>query len=205
MPPRVSVLIVNFRTYDETDRCLESLRSASFATECIVVDHGSDEPALARLRRVHPDVRFVATAGNPGFGAGINRAAALTRGGNRAPSARKRVLVVEDSDDIRETMRLLLTRWGHEVAIAASGEEGLAQLERACPDVAIIDIGLPGISGYEVARRIRAMPGATAVRLIALTGYGQPGDGRRARESGFDEHLLKPLAPELLRATVAGG
>jgi len=80
MPPRVSVLIVNFRTYDETDRCLESLRSASFATECIVVDHGSDEPALARLRRVHPDVRFVATAGNPGFGAGINRAAALTRG-----------------------------------------------------------------------------------------------------------------------------
>jgi len=80
MPPRVSVLIVNFRTYDETDRCLESLRSASFATECIVVDHGSDEPALARLRRVHPDVRFVATAGNPGFGAGVNRAAALTRG-----------------------------------------------------------------------------------------------------------------------------
>ena len=122
-----------------------------------------------------------------------------------AQGARKRVLVVEDSDDIRETMRLLLTQWGHDVAIAASGEEGLESVSRERPDVAIIDIGLPGINGYEVARRIRAMPDASTMRLIALTGYGQPADGKRARESGFDEHLLKPLAPEALRATVAAG
>jgi CheY-like chemotaxis protein len=69
--------------------------------------------------------------------------------------------------------------------------------------VAIIDIGLPGMSGYELAQRIRAMPDSSAVRLIALTGYGQPGDGRRAREAGFDEHLLKPLPPGVLRAAVA--
>ena len=121
------------------------------------------------------------------------------------PGVRRRVLVVEDSADIRETMRLLLTEWGHDVAIAASGEEGLERVASERPDVAIIDIGLPGISGYEVARRIRAMPDASAMRLIALTGYGQPADGRRARESGFDEHLLKPLAPDVLRATVAAG
>jgi signal transduction histidine kinase/CheY-like chemotaxis protein len=120
-----------------------------------------------------------------------------------ARDARKRVLVIDDSDDIRETMRLLLTQWGHEVAIAASGEEGLESISRKRPDVAIIDIGLPGISGYEVAQRIRGMPDASAMRLIALTGYGQPADGRRAREAGFDEHLLKPLAPGALRATVA--
>ncbi|HEX4927898.1 MAG TPA: response regulator, partial [Burkholderiales bacterium] len=124
---------------------------------------------------------------------------------DRAPAARKRVLVVEDSDDIRETMRLLLSQWGHEVAIAASGEDGLEHITRERPDVAIIDIGLPGMSGYELAQRIRAMPDASAMRLIALTGYGQPADGERAREAGFDEHLLKPLAPQLLRATVAGG
>jgi signal transduction histidine kinase/CheY-like chemotaxis protein len=116
---------------------------------------------------------------------------------------RKRVLVVEDSVDIRETMRLLLTGWGHEVAMCASGEEGVAQAARAMPDVAIIDIGLPGMSGYEVARRIRAMPEANGIRLVALTGYGQPADGERARQSGFDSHLLKPLAPDLLRDTIA--
>jgi CheY-like chemotaxis protein len=113
------------------------------------------------------------------------------------------VLVVEDSVDIRETMRLLLTGWGHEVAMCASGEEGVAQAARAMPDVAIIDIGLPGMSGYEVARRIRAMPEANGIRLVALTGYGQPADGERARQSGFDSHLLKPLAPDLLRDTIA--
>jgi signal transduction histidine kinase/CheY-like chemotaxis protein len=117
---------------------------------------------------------------------------------------RKRVLVVDDSDDIRETMQLLLTQWGHDVALAASGEEGLAEVERARPDVAIIDIGLPGMSGYEVAWRIRAMHPAGEVRLIALTGYGQPADGKRALESGFERHLLKPLAPEVLRQTVSG-
>jgi CheY-like chemotaxis protein len=111
--------------------------------------------------------------------------------------------VVEDSQDIRETMRLLLTLWGHEVTIAASGEEGLERLSRERPDVAIIDIGLPGMSGYEVAQRIRGMPDVSAVRLIALTGYGQPADSERARDAGFDQHLLKPLAPAALQAVVS--
>jgi signal transduction histidine kinase/CheY-like chemotaxis protein len=117
--------------------------------------------------------------------------------------ARKRVLVVDDSNDIRETMQLLLTQWGHEVTLAATGEQGLAEVARTRPDVAIIDIGLPGISGYEVASRIRAKHSAAEVRLIALTGYGQPADSTRALQSGFDTHLLKPLAPETLRETVS--
>ena len=112
------------------------------------------------------------------------------------------MLVIDDSDDIRETMRLLLTQWGHDVAVAASGEEALDQLARALPDVAFIDIGLPGISGYEVAKRIRALHPSDGVRLIALTGYGQPADGERALAAGFDRHLLKPLAADALRDTL---
>jgi GT2 family glycosyltransferase len=103
MPPRVSALIVNYRSYEETDRCLESLRASSLAPECIVVDHASDEPALARLRRVHPDVRFVATAENPGFGAGINRAATLAQGD---------LLLVLNPDTVVDTdVVARLTRW----------------------------------------------------------------------------------------------
>jgi two-component system, sensor histidine kinase len=111
--------------------------------------------------------------------------------------------VVDDSDDIRDTMELLLTRWGHDVRLAATGEEGLAEVARTRPDIAIIDIGLPGMSGYEVAYRIRAKHSPREVRLIALTGYGQPADSQRALQSGFDTHLLKPLAPDTLRDTVA--
>jgi signal transduction histidine kinase/ActR/RegA family two-component response regulator len=120
--------------------------------------------------------------------------------------ARKQVLVVEDSADIRETMRVLLTHWGHDVLLASTGEEGLETFARAHPDIAIIDIGLPGMSGYELANCIRSLgpkPGGAPIRLVALTGYGQPSDAARARQHGFDAHLLKPLAPETLRATIS--
>jgi CheY-like chemotaxis protein len=119
----------------------------------------------------------------------------------------KRVLVVEDSADIRETMHILLNEWGHEVLLAATGEEGLETFTRARPDVAIIDIGLPGMSGYDLAQSIRSIrcgSGDARVKLIALTGYGQPSDAARARAAGFDAHLLKPLAPETLRVTIGG-
>lgn len=114
----------------------------------------------------------------------------------RAP---RRILIVEDNVDSRETLRDLLELWGHEVAVAPDGAAGLAAFAASPPDVALIDIGLPGLSGYDLTRQIRSLSGSEAVRLVALTGYGQPEDRRRALEAGFDDHLVKPLDPEMLR------
>jgi signal transduction histidine kinase len=122
------------------------------------------------------------------------------------PHLRKRVLVVEDGADIRESLGMLLERWRHEVRYAADGREGVAVANQMRPDVAIIDIGLPGVDGYEVARRIRGgpQPWARHVKLLALTGYGQANDRDRAIESGFDEHLLKPVEPAILEQLLLG-
>jgi signal transduction histidine kinase/ActR/RegA family two-component response regulator len=117
----------------------------------------------------------------------------------------RRVLVVEDNDDIRESLRLVLADWGHEVMLAKTGDEGLEIALQQRPDVALIDIGLPGRSGYDVAHEIRA--GSTGwsarVQLIAVTGYGQPSDRARALEAGFNDHLLKPVDPDVLNQVLA--
>ena len=115
-------------------------------------------------------------------------------------AARRRILVVEDSADVREMLCVALRSAGHEVREAGDGETGLAEAKAWRPDVALVDIGLPGLDGYEVASRIRADAGAAAITLIALTGYGLPEDRRRSRAAGFDRHAVKPLDPgELLR------
>jgi signal transduction histidine kinase/CheY-like chemotaxis protein len=113
---------------------------------------------------------------------------------------RKRVLVVEDAADLRESLGMLLEKWHHFVRYATDGREGVAVATQMRPDVAIIDIGLPGVDGYEVARRIRGgpQPWARHVKLLALTGYGHANDREMALESGFDEHLLKPVEPDVL-------
>ena len=87
---------------------------------------------------------------------------------------------------------------GHEVHEAADGLSGIEAVAKLAPDLALIDIGLPGIDGYEVARRIRTTEKGRAMRLIAISGYGQPGDRRRAMEAGFDAHLTKPVAIQRL-------
>ncbi len=113
----------------------------------------------------------------------------------------RRVLVAEDNDDAREFLRDLLQLWGHQVDVA---EDGLRAVELGCRgsyDLALVDIGLPGMSGFEVARRIRASGCHTP--LVALTGYGQPEDRRKALESGFDEHRVKPLDTEELKVLLA--
>jgi PAS domain S-box-containing protein len=113
----------------------------------------------------------------------------------------RRVLVVEDNDDAREMLRNLLHLFGHEVHEACDGASGVEQARRLRPDAVLIDIGLPGMDGYEVARRIRAaVPGA---RLVALTGYGQPEDRERALAAGFDVHLVKPVDPDQLQRLLA--
>lgn len=106
-----------------------------------------------------------------------------------------RVLVVDDNDDIRETLKDLLELCGHEVDVAADGASGVERTLALRPDVALIDIGLPGLDGYQVARKLRAELGPEDKRpkLIALTGYGQPGDKQRALDAGFDAHLVKPV------------
>jgi CheY-like chemotaxis protein len=114
----------------------------------------------------------------------------------------QRTLIVEDNDDAREMLRTLLQLDGHTVHVAANGIAGLAAALEHRPDVAIVDIGLPEMDGYEVARKLRASESLKAVKLIALTGYGRADDARRAYEAGFDLHVVKPVDPERLAEAV---
>jgi len=113
----------------------------------------------------------------------------------------REVLVVEDNDDIRELFTTLLTRAGHRVVAADDGPQGLLQLLSRQPEIAFVDIGLPGFDGFELARRAREQ--GSTVFLVALTGYGQAEDRRRTAAVGFDEHLVKPVAADLLLSTMA--
>jgi CheY-like chemotaxis protein len=114
------------------------------------------------------------------------------------PFKRRRILVVEDNRDALETLRMSLSAAGHEVYQAKHAREALASASVLRPDVAIVDLGLPDIDGYEIARRLRQREENRALRLIALTGYGSPEDRKRTTEAGFDAHLLKPLDYEKL-------
>jgi CheY-like chemotaxis protein len=116
----------------------------------------------------------------------------------------KRILLIEDHPDGREMLQALLRLWGHQVESVANGLQGIEAIRRQRPEVALIDIGLPGLDGYEVARQVRELPGGSQVLLIALTGYGQPDDRRRAFAAGFDAHLVKPVNPEELSKLLAG-
>jgi CheY-like chemotaxis protein len=117
----------------------------------------------------------------------------------------RRVAVVDDNEDSAEGLAILLRLEGHEVATAHDGLEAVALAERFRPDVVFLDIGLPGISGYEAARRIRALPGGQQMRLVALTGWGQQEDRRKSAEAGFDRHLVKPVDPEELVGALDAG
>ncbi|MDB6043221.1 MAG: hypothetical protein JWM63_1772 [Gammaproteobacteria bacterium] len=111
----------------------------------------------------------------------------------------RRVLVIEDNRDAREMFRVMLELAGHEVLEAEEGVSGLELLKTTRPDIAVIDVGLPGLNGYEIARRFRAEPDADSVLLVALTGYGTPEARERSRQAGFDHHLIKPVDPDTLR------
>jgi CheY-like chemotaxis protein len=113
------------------------------------------------------------------------------------------ILLVEDNPDARETLRMLLELDGHRVAAAENGERGIELALGHSFSVALIDIGLPDVDGYQVARRIRAAPAGGRVVLVALTGYGRPEDVRRAHEAGFDAHVVKPVDPDTLTKTLS--
>ena len=112
------------------------------------------------------------------------------------------ILLVEDNADARETLRLLLELEGHRVAAAETGEQGVALASAQAFTLALVDIGLPDLDGYQVAQKIRSGPGGAALLLIALTGYSDPEDVRRARQAGFDAHLVKPVDPDTLTKTL---
>jgi CheY-like chemotaxis protein len=114
------------------------------------------------------------------------------------------ILVVEDNKDTADSLAMLLQVWGHAVRTAHDGWSGLKAARSFRPQVVFLDIGLPGLDGYEVARHLRQEFGP-GIRLVAMTGYGQEEDRRRALESGFDAHLVKPASPELLQHLLAGG
>jgi CheY-like chemotaxis protein/two-component sensor histidine kinase len=117
---------------------------------------------------------------------------------------RRRVLIADDNRDAAESLSLLLELSGHDVRVAHLGQTALSLAQSFCPDVALLDIGMPDLSGYEVARELRRQPWATDLRLIALTGWGQYDDRRRALEAGFDHHLTKPIDPDQLESLIAG-
>ena len=108
-------------------------------------------------------------------------------------AAPRRILLVEDSQDARDMLRMYLAQLGHQVYEAADGPSAVEAALRVLPDVALIDIGLPGVDGYEVARRIRATPDGRHLYLVAVTGYGQPKDRDQALAAGFDDYLVKPF------------
>jgi CheY-like chemotaxis protein/two-component sensor histidine kinase len=123
-------------------------------------------------------------------------------GARPSEGGRWRILLVEDNADARQMLQMLLTLAGHEVDSAPDGVTGLEKAAANRPDIVLIDLGLPGLDGYEVARRLRA-GGRSDLGLIALTGYGQPNDRQAALAAGFDVHVVKPVDPSNLSAVIA--
>jgi CheY-like chemotaxis protein len=121
----------------------------------------------------------------------------------QAPSGQRRILVADDNRDAAESLAMLLEMAGHEVRVAHHGQAALSLAQSFRPDTALLDIGMPDISGYEVAQSLRREPWGAKLLLVALTGWGQDGDKRRAVEAGFDHHLIKPVDPDLLAEMIA--
>lgn len=122
---------------------------------------------------------------------------------DRPAGPARRVLVVDDQPDSTDSLALILRLRGHEVRTASDGPSALEEFARYRPEVVFLDLGLPGMSGYDVARRLRAMPEARDVRLVALTGYGTEADRERTRAAGFDVHLAKPVDPQAVETLLA--
>ena len=162
-----------------------------------------------RLVEMHGGTLAVASEGR-GQGAQFTVRLPVEAAGTPAPtpavvtSDRSRsILLIEDNEDARESLRLLLESLGHRVFEAGEGDSGLALARHHRPEVVLIDLGLPGLDGYEVAQALRASPDGGTTTLIAVTGYGQAEDRRRSKDAGFDAHLVKPVSQSLLAQLIA--
>ncbi|HTV50412.1 MAG TPA: response regulator [Steroidobacteraceae bacterium] len=141
---------------------------------------------LALLEAGESDARLISRSGNSGEGA-----------------TRMRILVADDNFDAAQSLALMLSMEGHEVRTASNGLEALQLAQDFHPQVALLDIGMPKLDGYETARQLRQRPEGKSLLLFALTGWGQEDDKERARQAGFDRHLVKPLEPEMLNELLA--
>jgi signal transduction histidine kinase len=151
------------------------------------------EPGVAESGgpvEAHPSAAEVASAVAPLVAVGAQRMA-------------RRILIADDNNDALESLATLLQLSGHEVYTATNGGTALQSAERHQPEVALLDIGMPLLDGYEVAKRIRGQPWGQRITLVALTGWGQDSDRRRSREAGFDSHLVKPLDLDTLTDLLA--
>jgi PAS domain S-box-containing protein len=120
-----------------------------------------------------------------------------------AKSSRRRVLIADDNRDAADSLALLLQMEGHEVTVAHDGRQAIVAFEKVRPDAALLDIGMPGLNGYDIARMIRRSPHGQAVTLVAVTGWGQDHDKAQALQAGFNHHFTKPVEPEALTALLA--
>lgn len=152
-----------------------------------------------------------ARSGGPGQGSAFEirlprlaRPQALATEEASFEAAPRRVLVVDDNADAASSLAMLLALRGHETQVACSAREALERVESFLPEVVLLDIGLPEINGYELARRLRTMPKLQGVRLVALTGFAQPEDQQRARSAGFDDHVVKPVSLSTLERALVG-
>jgi len=115
----------------------------------------------------------------------------------------RRVLIVDDNEDAANSLALILELGGHKTASVYTAADALQRAAAFKPDVVLLDIGLPGMDGYEVAQKMRELPGLRNIRLVAVTGYGRSDDRLRARDAGFDDHLTKPVEFAVLERTLA--
>jgi signal transduction histidine kinase len=133
----------------------------------------------------------------------VAAASAAPSNGDKLNGRPLSILLIDDNEDIRELMSALLRRWGHIVQVAPDGEEGCELALAGQPDVAFVDIGLPGMDGYGVAERLRTERRRDQLRLVAMTGFGQESDKRRALDAGFDLHIVKPASVEALQQALS--
>ena len=176
-----------------------------------IVAHDRFEDVDTAARATHEPVRDTRAAVGPLTQLGshpMTGPSAESPGGQRisrgAPAHRvNRILVVDDNNDTLQTVRLLLELEGYDLQVATDGPAALDIADWFMPEVVLLDIGLPGMDGFEVAARMLAEPALAHVILIALTGYGQPRDRERALACGFHQHLVKPVNPTALMQLLA--
>ena len=204
----------DFETVEHLGHCMKGA-GASFGFQAIAdmgasleqdARSGNTAASRARVAELSTYLDGLEVARRECLGQGIVSAARLPVDDAREVAARvgRRIVLVDDDDEVRGLCQELLEQRGHRVTSARSGSDGLALILAGKPDVVILDIGLLGMDGYEVARRVRAALGAS-VQLVAMTGYGEESDRQKALSAGFDTHVTKPVDVALLDQILAAG